>query len=69
LEVRLIYYELSKEKSTSEINKRILEKKTTQQRHVAAPESATWHADISKGSQYRLTSAVALLTSTLTVQR
>jgi hypothetical protein len=30
--------------------KRILEKKTIKQRHVAAPGCATWHADVSMTS-------------------
>jgi hypothetical protein len=46
-EVRIIYYEFSKEKPISEINKRVSEKKNTKQRHVAAPGRATCHADIS----------------------
>jgi hypothetical protein len=46
----LIYYEFSKEKSIFEINKRISEKKITQQSHVAAQERATWHADASMTS-------------------
>jgi hypothetical protein len=49
-EVPLIYYEFSKEKPISEINKGILEKKIIKQRHVAAPGRATWHADVSMTS-------------------
>jgi hypothetical protein len=60
-EVRIIYYEFSKEKPISEINKRVSEKKNTKQRHVAALGRATWHADVSmtsSGGSGMMTSAV-----------
>jgi hypothetical protein len=57
----LIYYEFSKEKPISEINKGISEKKIIKQRHVAAPVRAMWHADVSmmsSGGPGLLTSAL-----------